>query len=465
MVGPTLRRVFRRDYSVVDISPALERLPPPRGECTDIDAYPHINDPKDLDVDVACFMMLTRDLPSLFGIMAEQANMVIRVRDSHEFADWLHVILDPVVVRVYAGSTEDEVCSFRNGVVELLRTIFGHTQTLNRNVHMLSRNHVNVLISALSDCLHALGAKICRVSFFDMKWDLCRADPIIDHYISRYREQMGSSVPDGKNSFDYGLRFDTSDIVLLGISEAQERSHMYRDYSVHEMCDSEGFSSVSLTPLIDARIPRIKVYQEICHEVLFVLQRQMLDDMLSIIRTMRTWIRQLTDLILGKYNLSPEERSIRLGGVMIEITMQTETVRDDRYMCSSLDLFRVGGIEIVLQGGFRFRVIEIEEFLDLCHLALSSFEAPLHGTNEQASSIQIQSILTFAQQSIGWNRKFMEQQLIAARTWRDAERRQVVVRQESEFKDAEDERPLIHDFLDLAQWFMLSTGGIGAFPG
>ena len=86
---------------------------------------------------------------------------------------------------------------------------------------------------------------------------------------------------------------------------------------------------------------------------------------------------------------------------MIEITMQTETVMDDRYMCSSLDLFRVGGIEVVLQGGFRFRVIDIEEFLDLCHFVLSSFEAPLHGTNERASSIQIQSILIFAQQSIG----------------------------------------------------------------
>ena len=41
----------------------------------------------------------------------------------------------------------------------------------------------------------------------------------------------------------------------------------------------------------------------------------------------------------------------------------------------------------------------------------------------------------------------------------------MVVRQESEFKDAEDERPLIHDFLDPAQWFMFSTGGIGTFPG
>ena len=59
----------------------------------------------------------------------------------------------------------------------------------------------------------------------------------------------------------------------------------------------------------------------------------------------------------------------------------------------------------------------------------------------------------------------MEQQLIAARTWRDAERRQVVVRQESEFKDAEDKRPLIQDFLDPAQWFLFSTVGDRNIPG
>ena len=214
MVGPTLRRVFRRDYTIADIPPALEQFPPLKGECTDIDAHPHINDPEDLDVDAVCFMMLTKDLPSMFGIMTRLANKLIRVRDSHEFANWLHVISDPVVIRVYTGSTKDEVHSFRDSVVELLRMIFGLTLTPNRDVHLLSRNYVNVSISTLSDCLYALGARICRVSFFGMKWDLCRAEPIIDHYIGRYREQMGSSVPDGKNSFDNGIRFDTTDIVL-----------------------------------------------------------------------------------------------------------------------------------------------------------------------------------------------------------------------------------------------------------
>ena len=71
--------------------------------------------------------------------------------------------------------------SFRDSVVELLRTLFGLTLISSRDVYMLSRNHVNVPISALSDCLHALGARICMVSLFSMKCDLLRAKPIIDH--------------------------------------------------------------------------------------------------------------------------------------------------------------------------------------------------------------------------------------------------------------------------------------------
>lgn len=81
--------------------------------------------------------------------MALPANMMIRVRDRHEFADWLHVISDHVVVRIYAESTEDEVHSFRDDVIETLRTLFGVTLTLSRDFHMLLRNQVNVPICAL----------------------------------------------------------------------------------------------------------------------------------------------------------------------------------------------------------------------------------------------------------------------------------------------------------------------------
>jgi len=49
-------------------------------------------------------MMLTRDLPALFGIMARPANRKVPVRELPEFDDWLHVIFDPIVVKVYVGN-------------------------------------------------------------------------------------------------------------------------------------------------------------------------------------------------------------------------------------------------------------------------------------------------------------------------------------------------------------------------
>lgn len=69
-------------------------------------------------------MMLTKDLPSMFDIMARPANMVIKIRDSPKFVDWLHVISNHVVVRIYIGSIKDDVRSFQNDVVEMLCTIF-----------------------------------------------------------------------------------------------------------------------------------------------------------------------------------------------------------------------------------------------------------------------------------------------------------------------------------------------------
>ena len=261
--------------------------------------HPRMNDPTSLDVNAACFMMLTRDLPSLFGIMARSANRVIRIRDSLEFDDWLHVISDLVVVRIYAGSTEDEVHSFRNDVVGMLHKAWRVTLTPSRDCYLLSRNQVNVPMSALAYCLYALDARCCRVSFFVMKWDLPSAEPVIDHYIGRYCDQMVSSVSEGKNLCDYGLRIDTNDIVLIGFSEAQLMSHRFVEGLVNEMCDIEDLGSVSLNSIIDVHISRIKIYQELCHKIVCVVQRQTLDDMPSTVRTMRTRASELRDLIMG----------------------------------------------------------------------------------------------------------------------------------------------------------------------
>jgi len=164
-----------------------------------------VNDLDFIDLDAACFMMLTRDLLALFGIMARPANRKVPVRDLPEFDDWLHVISDPIVVKVYAGSDEHERAAFKDDLVNTLRWASGMTLTCSSDSLTLSRNQVNVPISAMSDALHSLGARVCRVSFFGMKWEIPDAEPMIDRFIQRYCAKMGSFVPTQKNMFDYGV--------------------------------------------------------------------------------------------------------------------------------------------------------------------------------------------------------------------------------------------------------------------
>jgi len=61
--------------------------------------HSEINDPKYIDLDATCFMMFTRDLLALFGIMARLANRKVPVKDLSEFNDWVHVISNSIVVR------------------------------------------------------------------------------------------------------------------------------------------------------------------------------------------------------------------------------------------------------------------------------------------------------------------------------------------------------------------------------
>ena len=88
------------------------------------------------------------------------------------FDDWLHVVSDPMVVRVYAGRDHEEHDRFRSDLVEMLRVQLGLTLTCINDNHTLSCNQINVSVSAMSQALHALEARICRVSFFGMKWRL-----------------------------------------------------------------------------------------------------------------------------------------------------------------------------------------------------------------------------------------------------------------------------------------------------
>lgn len=80
--------------------------------------------------------------------------------------------------------------------------------------------------------------------------------------------------------------------------------------------------------------------------------------------------------------------------------------------------------------------------------------------HERTPSIEIRSALTFARNAIGWNGKFMEDQLREVRDWavaafaEEAQRMQSVAEFVYTYDtiqlDKKDDRPLIHDFLDYA---------------
>jgi hypothetical protein len=99
----TLKRLYTRTPLVSIIAVSLVWFSPLSGPCTNLLEHSEINDPKYIDLDATCFMMFTRDLHALFGIMARPANRKVPVRDLPEFDDWLHVILDPIVVRCMRG--------------------------------------------------------------------------------------------------------------------------------------------------------------------------------------------------------------------------------------------------------------------------------------------------------------------------------------------------------------------------
>lgn len=82
----TLRRLFLIcEVDTID-SDVLIPFPLRIGQRHTNEEYP-TNNPVSLDLDAACFMMLTLNLPSLFGIMARPANRRMKVKDHEEFED------------------------------------------------------------------------------------------------------------------------------------------------------------------------------------------------------------------------------------------------------------------------------------------------------------------------------------------------------------------------------------------
>ena len=123
-----------------------------------------------------------------------------------------------------------------------------------------------------------------------------------------------------KNLFDYEVRFQTYDIVLYTFSAEQCRANMYREDIVHEMCNNEEYGSVDFKPTLDSHIMRLKIYQKLCHEILSVIQRQMLDHIPSTMRTIHTRLDQLHDLIMRWRYMTKEMRTSHFTEMRIELT-------------------------------------------------------------------------------------------------------------------------------------------------
>jgi hypothetical protein len=288
---------------------------------------------------------------------------------------------------VYAGSDVDQRAQFKDELVNTLRRAFGMTLTCSSDSLTLSRNQVNVLISGMSDALHSLGARICRVSFFGMKWDISNVKPVIDRFIQQYHAKMGSSVPPQKNVFDYGVQFPTTGLQLYKFSEIQREARKFRKGIVHEMCNVKSFGSLDFRPIINQHIVKVKVYQVLCHEILSVIQKQMLDDMPTTMRTMRTRLNQLQGLVERWGATIDDMLNSRILGIRVKVTIHIEMVVDGRRLCSELDLFRIGGLESALSEPFGTISCALDRFLYWCRFHISAFAVEVHGRDEYAPFI------------------------------------------------------------------------------
>ena len=196
-------------------------------------------------------------------------------------------------------------------------------------------------VSAASQALYTLGARICRVSFLGIKLRLTEVEPILDRFIAMYRAETGASVPVQKNFFDYIVRFHTDDLVLYSFSDNQRCAIKFREGVVHLMCNSSEFGSLDFRPIVDPRIKRVKLYQVLCHKILSVIQKQMLDHIPITMHFMRSRLHQLYDLMERWRNMSDKMKTSRFTGMRIELTVQDENVIDGRRLCSEHNLFKV----------------------------------------------------------------------------------------------------------------------------
>jgi hypothetical protein len=331
-----------------------------------------VNNLSSMDLDSVCFMMLTNDLPDLLGQVARPANRQIHARDSIAFKDWIHVISDPIVVKIYGGDSTARRQSTKRRIISELKKFHHFTLTSNENQFVLSKNQVNVSMKFMAREIYNSGARACRVCFFGMKWDLPDAESKIDEYISNYNNVMNNHAIRGKNTFDIGVLHPSEVVDLFSFSVAQRHAQTTSCRCTHEMCNADKFGSLDFCVEVDACILRIKVYQELCHGVLSVIPKDFLDDMPRTMLTVKTRFYQMANLLnTWVQHMDEADRRELLLGTRIEVTvLDTEKIKDARGLCCRLDLLRIEGLERHLHGPFNVRSIQIGDVLINLHAQL-----------------------------------------------------------------------------------------------
>ena len=95
----------------------------------------------------------------------------------------MHIILYPILVRIYAGETDIERESTKIKILEVLKIGFIVTLTGNSNNLILYKNQVNVYSIAMAEALYISDGKICRVGFFGMEMPLGLAELLIHNLV------------------------------------------------------------------------------------------------------------------------------------------------------------------------------------------------------------------------------------------------------------------------------------------
>lgn len=117
--------------------------------------------------------------------------------------------------------------------------------------------------------------------------------------------------------FNYGVHLETYDIILYNFNDGERHAKKFKEGILHLMYNDEKHGLPNVRLVVDGRIIRVKIYQKLCHDILYVIQRQMLDYMPILMRMMYTELRQLQDLMMRWKNMTEEMRHSRCTKIMI----------------------------------------------------------------------------------------------------------------------------------------------------